>query len=387
VSSSPTRRRRLGWIVATVALGATACAHNAPQDTLKPAGPEARYIDNLFFPVFWIGVVVFFLVAGMVLVFGWKFRARGDDDRPRQIHGSTKLEIAWTIVPALLLVGVGAASVIGIFHLARVPKGAPITVQAASTTSGTMSGDVLDVDVVAHRWWFEFDYPGMGTGLDLITKKHDALVTAGEIHIPAGKNVYLSITSDEPAGSPENAKVQGGGVIHNFWLPKLGGKIYAVPGRVSHLIINAYNPGIYSGQCTEFCGISHANMRMRAVAQTANDFAAWVVNQQQSQAPLTADDQFSSPDAYAGYQLFNGLGNCSSCHTVTGTPAQGQVGPNLTHLQARGVFAGAILALNNANLRLWLRNPQAVKPGANMIIPKLTEDQITSLIAYLDTLK
>jgi cytochrome c oxidase subunit 2 len=387
VSSRPTRRRRLALLVTAVAITATACAHNAPQDTLKPAGPEARYIDNLFFPVFWIAVVVFCLVAGLVLYASWRFRARGEDDRPRQIHGSTKLEITWTIIPALLLIGVGAASVIGIFHLARVPKGTPITVQAASATSGTMTGDVLHVDVIAHRWWFEFDYPGMGTGLDHITKKHDALVTAGEIHIPAGKDVYLSITSDEPAGSRENAKVQGGGVIHNFWLPKLGGKIYAIPGRVSHVIINAYSPGIYSGQCTEFCGISHANMRMRAVAQSATDFAAWVVNQQQPAAALTPDAQFGSPDAYAGYQLFNGLGNCSGCHTVSGTTAQGVVGPNLTHLQARGVFAGAIFALNDANLRLWLRNPQAAKPGANMVIPKLTEDQITSLIAYLDTLK
>jgi cytochrome c oxidase subunit 2 len=128
-------------------------------------------------------------------------------------------------------------------------------------------------------------------------------------------------------------------------------------------------------------------MRMQAVAQTDADFAAWVLNQQQPGKVWTAASQFSSPQVFAGYQLFNGLGTCSGCHTVSGTPANNQVGPNLTHLDARTGFAGFILPLNDANLRLWLRNPQAVKPGANMVIPKLTEDQITALIAYLDTLK
>jgi cytochrome c oxidase subunit 2 len=318
-----------------------------------------------------------------------RFRARDEGDRPRQIHGSPRLEIAWTIVPAVLLIGVGTFSVIGIFHLARVPKGQPVTLQAASASaSPSISGDVLRVDVIAHRWWFEFDYPGLGSGLDLVTKQHDAIVTAGELHIPTGKDVYLTVTSMEPLGSPENASGHvGGGVIHNFWIPRLAGKIYAVPGRLSHLILNATNPGIYPGQCSEFCGISHANMRMRAVAQTDADFATWVLNQQQPAKTWSAADQFSNPASYAGYQLFNGFGTCSGCHTVTGTPAAGQVGPNLTHVQARGVFAGAIFALNDANLRIWLRDPQAAKPGANMRIPHLTEDQISSLIAYLDTLK
>ena len=338
--------------------------------------------------MFWIAVAVFFLVAGIVVYCIIRFRARSEDDRPVQIHGSPRLEIGWTIVPAILLIGVGIASVSGVFHLARVPKGAPITVQAASaTTPATITGDVMRVDVIAHRWWFEFDYPGLGTATDLITKQNDAIVTAGELHLPIHKNVYLTITSDEPLGSPENKSHVGGGVMHNFWIPKLAGKVYAVPGRDSHLILNADYPGTFLGQCTEFCGISHANMRMRAVAQSDTDFAAWVMNQNTASHPLASGDQFTNPQAYAGFQIFTGAGNCSGCHTVDGTQAQGRVGPNLTHLQARGVFAGAIFALNDANLRTWLRNPQKAKPGANMVIPKLTEDQITSLIAYLDTLK
>jgi cytochrome c oxidase subunit 2 len=175
--------------------------------------------------------------------------------------------------------------------------------------------------------------------------------------------------------------------MHNFWVPRLAGKIYAVPGRDSHVIINADAPGVYPGQCSEYCGISHANMRLRAVAQTDGDFTAWVENQRRPAHVFTADEQFTQPDAYAGYQLFNGSAACASCHSVNGTPAGGVFAPNLTHLQARGVFAGATLPVNDANLRDWLRDPQAVKPGANMKIRSLSESEITSLIAYLDTLK
>lgn len=382
--SSPVRRL---WLIgAAVAVVASACASNAPQDSLKPAGPEARYIDHLFFPVFWIAVGVFCLVLSLTLIFAIKFRARGEDDRPRQIHGSPRLEVAWTIAPALLLLGVGTFSVIGIFHLARTPKGQPITVEPASATSpATVQGQVLRVNVIAHRWWFEFDYPGLGP-VDPATGQPGTLVTAGELHIPTRTYAYLDVTSNEPAGTKEGI---GPGVIHTFWVPRLAGKIYAVPGRHSHVIINADNPGDYYGQCTQFCGISHANMHFRVFAQSSSDFAAWVVNQQKPARSYSPADQFdpATQQAYQGYALFNGAGGCAGCHTVSGTPAAGKIGPNLTHLQARGVFAGAILNINDANLRLWLRNPQAVKPGANMVIPHLSEDQITSLIAYLDTLK
>jgi cytochrome c oxidase subunit 2 len=128
-------------------------------------------------------------------------------------------------------------------------------------------------------------------------------------------------------------------------------------------------------------------MRFRVVAESPKDFAQWVADQGRPALQLSAADQFSDPQAYAGYQLFNGTGGCAGCHTVRGTPAAGQVGPNLTHLQERGFFAGAIFALNDNNLRTWLRDPQAAKPGANMRIRTLTEDEITKLIAYLDTLK
>jgi cytochrome c oxidase subunit II len=388
VSSRRSPQRRLWIVVVLVALLSAACAHNAPQDSLKPAGPESRYIDHLFFPVFWIAVGMFVLVLTLVLVFAVKFRARSDDDRPRQIHGSPRLEIAWTIVPALLLVGVGTFSVVGIFPLSRTPKGQPITVQAASASSpATLQGQVLHVNVIAHRWWFEFDYPGLGP-VDPSTGAPGTLVTAGELFMPVHTDAYLDVTSNEPL-NPPTREGPGPGVIHTFWVPRLAGKIYAVPGRHSHVIINADNPGTYFGQCTQFCGISHANMHFRVVSQTPSDFAAWVTAQQQPGKVYSTAEQYNPVTqlAYQGYTLFNGAGGCSGCHTVSGTNAAGKVGPNLTHLQLRTVFAGDTFALNDANLRMWLRNPQAAKPGVNMVIPKLSEDQISALIAYLDTLK
>jgi len=391
------RRRWSRWAaLGGVALVATACAPHAPQDSLNPKGPESRYIDHLFYPIGLIAAAILVLVSAMVIYCVIRFRARSEDESPKQTHGSTPLEVTWTIIPLLLMFGVASLSVVGIAHLYRNPKGQRITfVPASAGTPAAVQGKVLEVHVIGHRWWWEFDYPGMGTMQDQFLsageKPNTALVTAGELHIPVGVMVRLDITSNEPAKSPEGV---GPGVEHNFWVPELAGKIYAIPGHITHLNLEADSkqitdghPITYSGQCSEFCGISHANMRIKVVAQSTADFAAWVANQQTKQRALASGDQFADPLVYQGYQLFNGGGTCAGCHTVQGTPAQGQVGPNLTHLQARGVFAGDIFSLDDNNLRTWLRNPQAAKPGANMRIPKLTEDQITALIAYLDTLK
>jgi cytochrome c oxidase subunit 2 len=390
---SVSRRKFLALPLALAGVVATACASNAPQDTLKPKGTESRYIDSMFWPVFWVAVGVFVLVAGITMFCIIRFRERPGNDAPVQIHGSTKLEITWTIIPFLMMVGVGILSVVGVFHLYQNPSGPRITLEeASSATPATLSGHVLEVHVIGHRWWWEFDYPGLGTGYDNLDQRAgESLVTAGELHIPAGVKIRLDITSNEPAASPEG---RGPGVMHNFWVPSLAGKIYAIPGRFTHLNLEADSPQItdghsitYSGQCSEYCGLSHANMRFKVVAESPADFAQWVTNQNQPAKQWSAADQFSSPVAYAGYQLFNGTGGCATCHTVSGTPAAGMVGPNLTHLQERSVFAGAIFALNDNNLRTWLRDPQAAKPGANMRIRKLNEQEITDLIAYLDTLK
>lgn len=316
------------------------CANSSlPQDALDPRGPFSEKTFRLAMPVFAVAGVVFVLVEGLVIFSAIKFRRRSDDESPVQVHGNVKAEIGWTIAPAVVLVIVGIFTVGTIIDLDRVPKGP----------------DVLKVDVTGHRWWWEYSYPDQ------------KVVTANELHIPTGTDVALTLHSKD--------------VIHSFWPPKLAGKIDVIPNHENHMTINADHPGTYYGQCAEFCGISHANMRLRVIAHTPADFERWV------KANAAPPDQpaADNPDAVAGQALFRAKG-CASCHTVRGYSA-GVVGPDLTHLQGRKVFAGALFDLNEKNLRRWLRNPPGEKPGSIMPNLNLTEAEITSLIAYLDTLK
>jgi cytochrome c oxidase subunit 2 len=315
----------------------TSCVHNSPQDALKPEGSVSRELNNLFWPVFWIAVGVFVLVAGLILTAIVRFRARDEDEAPVQVHGNTRLELTWTLVPFLLLAGIAIPTVKTVFDINRIPSAG------------------LEVDATGHRWWWQFSYPA----------QH--ISTANEMHIPAGQKVVIHLTSVD--------------VIHNFWPPELAGKLYAIPGRTNRMVIEADHPATYYGQCAEYCGTSHANMRFRIVAQSPSDFDAWMSAQQQGPGAIDPADA----DALAGQQLFTSKG-CSGCHTVEGISA-GVVGPNLTHLQSRSVFAGSIFAMNPNNLRAWLRNPPGEKPGSVMPNLHLTDDEITKLIAYLETLK
>jgi cytochrome c oxidase subunit 2 len=337
------------------------CVKNASQDTLKAHGSIARLQNSLFIPVFWIAVGVFVLVGGLVGVCIVKFRARSEDEAPRQIHGHTKAEIAWTIMPAILLASIAIPTVKFVFDLNKFPKNA------------------ITVNVVGHRWWWQMDY----------TKPDDVnqtdFTTATEMHIPVKQQVIVTLTSVD--------------VIHNFWVPELAGKLYAIPGRHNKLVIEADTPGTYYGQCAEYCGTSHSNMRLRVIADTPDQYAAWVTAQE---APAAQPVVSTSPDtttttpgvtaapteaglAATGANVFKSAG-CAGCHAITGI-SDGVVGPNLTHFKSRSVFAGAIFQNDDNNLRLWLANPPAQKPGSVMPNLHLTSDQINQLIAYLDTLR
>jgi cytochrome c oxidase subunit 2 len=333
---SPLSRWAKGGLLGTLLVAVlTGCVSNASQDTLKPKGSISRQLDHLFIPVFWIAVAVFVLVAGLVMLCVVRFRARSDDEAPKQIHGNTRLEIGWTIVPALLLAVIAIPTVKMVFDVNAVPKKAMI------------------IEVTGHRWWWQFDYQGANVH------------TANELHIPIRQKVVINLASVD--------------VIHNFWVPELAGKIYAIPGRHNRLVLEADTPNTYYGQCAEYCGTSHANMRLRVIAQSAADFSAWEA--QQSQGPATP----TAADATAGQQLFGQVG-CAGCHTIQGN-SSGIVGPDLTHFKSRDVFAGSIFANNDNNLRLWLTNPPAEKPGSVMPNLNLTQDQISKLVAYLDTLQ
>jgi cytochrome c oxidase subunit 2 len=367
------RRVRAG-LLAPLVLFLASCAEDAPLDSLDPAGPKARSIDDLVNPVMAIAGVVFLAVNLGIVFLAWKFRrARGDDELPTQLHGNTKLELGWTILPALLLAGIGGASVLTLLDLEDKPD------------------DSMQVTVVGQQWWWEYRYDVDGDG-------EADIVTANDLVIPAGRNIDLSIESRD--------------VIHSFWIPRLNGKRDAVPGRAHPLQLEADEPGIYRGQCTEFCGLSHGFMRMRVVALPDDEYAAWEENQLQG-AEMPSGDL-----AQQGLEIFRT--SCNACHLVEGEGGNEDIfngasqvsgaAPNLTHFASRGVFAGAVFDLwtdtdgngevdidelggrfNAADLKAWLRDPPGRKPmmppTRGMPNLDLSEEQIDALVAYLETLE
>jgi cytochrome c oxidase subunit 2 len=360
--------------VVALAIVTVGCVSNASQDALKPEGPYAQKIYDLYVPVFWVAAAIFVLVEGGLLFLAIKYRRRKNRPAhiPPQVHGNSRLEIAWTILPALILAGVAVPTVTTIFDLARKP-----------------AGNVLHVNVLAHQWWWEFDYPNEG------------ILTANELHIPTGRPVYLTLCavglgydnqptpSDCQVGPPDGQPpaAVGDGVIHSFWVPQLAGTQDVVPGQTNTLSLQADKPGRYSGQCKEFCGLSHAYMKFAVVAQTPEDYAAWVANQQQ--------DAVMPPEgslAATGMNIFLN-GQCIACHAVNGledangNPIAANGGPNLTHLATRECFAGCWLQTKDREeLAAWLDNPPAIKAGSWMPDYGLTKDEIAALVAWLEGL-
>ena len=356
-TSPEARSRRVPWrswlaLVAgglllagcSVALGPDA-GSTLPQDALNPAGPVAREQDELWNYVFAVAVGVFVLVQAGILYVVFRFRDRGETDLPKQVHGNTRLEILWTIIPAVILAFIAVPTVQTIFQLADPP-----------------AEDALMVDVVGKQYWWEFTYVDEGVR------------TANELHIPTGREVFIRL----------DGTAVGNDVIHSFWVPRLAGKQDYVPGDVLTMRIEADEPGEYPGQCAEFCGLSHANMRFTVVAHEPADWAAYMDGLREP-ANEPADDLVAQGAEIAGQQ-------CTGCHTITGNPgdADARIAPNLTHFALRERFAGYIVDTNEENLRRWVTNPQDVKPGAQMPAfgptddgGGLSEEEIDAVVAYL----
>ena len=385
-----TRVRRTAGRVALLAVAAIALAAcgEAPQTMLDPQGPNARSPDTLFRFVLVIALAVFVVVQGLIVYAVIRYRDRGDDSPlPKQVHGNTRLEIVWTVIPAVILAGIAVPTISTVFDLAETPD------------------DAVVVDVIGHRWWWEYRYEGMASdGGDIIT--------ANELVIPVDTPVMLRMTSQE-AGGPDNA------VLHSYWVPALAGKQDVVPGRITTLNLSADETGTYMGQCTEYCGLSHANMRNYATVLEADEFDQWL-EEQSRPAPTPPEGSLAAEGAALFVQNYEveGLGerNCASCHAIdgyvgpNGEPAQGNVGPNLTHLMSREVFAGSIYDLyvreEGADwnewtdepdvdlLTQWIQNAPALKAmrptGENAVgMPNLglTEDESRALAEYLITLE
>lgn len=376
------------WLAlfASALLLVTGCAADAELDTLQPQGPTARDIDKLLDPVLIIAYVVFFLVFGATIFIWWKFRDRHEDEEfPTQVHGNTKLEILWTIIPTLIL------AVVSVFTLITL-----------SSVNSTETNEVMvtveeesvlwepEVVVVGQQWWWEFRYYFDGLdGVDLSDARNlppADIVTAGQLVMPAGQEIELSITSRD--------------VIHSFWIPALNGKRDAAPGRVHPWKLEADEPGVYFGQCTEFCGLSHSRMRMQAIALEPEDFQTWVDQQLTDQDP----DLITDEAVARGLTVFEN--QCARCHVVNGVNDETSIGadlvsnaaPNLTHFMSRTTYAGGIFNLyepdgtiDRTQLEAWLRNAPAEKPAyaegrRGMPALGLSEDEIDDVVAYLETL-
>ena len=354
---------RLSLKLLLIALGVSAvllalgCTPSHPQSTFDPAGPIAEKQRDLFLIIFWAAVVVFVVVVGALLYTVIRYRRRrGQTEIPAQTHGNTKLEVSWTIAPAVVLAVIAIPTVIYTFDI-----------------SADAGPDALQIDVTGHQWWWEFEYP-----------EYD-LVTANEMHIPVDRQVQLTLRSDD--------------VIHSFWIPKLAGKLDVVPSNVNKMRFTASETGEFLGQCAEFCGVAHALMKFRVFADTQEDFDAWVAEYHSPSTPPSKLGQ-------TGATLFASRG-CLLCHTVDGpsTAASRQSlkdafergelrfpAPNLTTLGTRTTIAGGLLEMTRRNLERWLRDPDEVKEGnrmaqlANVYVDpqsKLAEEEISALAAYL----
>lgn len=398
--SSGARKRllKLTPVVTAVMLFAAGCANvnERPQTTLDPQGEAGRKIDNLITPIFGVAIVVGILVMLAAVLLAIKFRARSDDDfneMPNQVHGNFAMEITWTIIPMVVLLIIGVLTVSLIFDLAKKP-----------------ADNAVQVEVYGQQWWWEYRYDVNGDG------DFTDIITANDMVVPADRDVALHIKSRD--------------VIHSWWAPGLNGKKDAVPGRVHPLTIRVDKPGEYLGQCTEFCGLSHAEMRITVVAMDDKGYDAWLENQQKPFVEPTSED------AKAGWAAF--AGQCTMCHELNGMTDPEKPGtefkfpetkdqvagaaPNLAHLMSRTTFAGGMYYLrentpecralgqnwaqteegfnkcfNRAELKAWLRDAPAMKHMAPGDVPSptsrgmnnfnLSEQTIDQLVEFFSTLK
>jgi len=328
---------------------ATAALADARQPALSPTNifaPDSTPAHSIFrLSMFGlevegaIFVVVFSLLAYAVV----KFRQRkGDDDlEPPQVYGSSQMELAWTVLPVLIVV-VLFLSTAQVIHRVQDAK---------------RPADAIQVTVVAHQFWWEYRYDQYG------------FTTSNELHVPV---------SDPKHPTPTYLSLLSADVDHSFWVPRLAGKTDLIPNHPNSMWIDPQETGLFLGQCAQYCGTQHAKMLIRVYVQSREDFDRWIHEQQQPAV--------SNPAVAAGRALFQAK-LCFICHTVRGTPAVGKVGPDLTHLMSRDTIGSGSVPNTPENLRKWIRDPGTFKPGSLMPPQNLTDDELNQIAAYLETLR
>src|SRR5712672_2041186 len=308
-------------------------SHSTPADSIRHFSFFVLGITGLIF------LVVFSLLSYVVV----KFRRRvADAERePAQVYGSTQIELAWTIIPILIVVVLFLATARVIHAIQDAPRPA----------------EAVEVTAIGHQFWWEFQYPKLG------------IVTANELHVPV---------SDAAHPTPTFLKLLSADTDHSFWVPQLAGKTDLIPNHPNRMWMDPQRTGIFLGQCAQYCGTQHAKMLLRVSVDSPADFAAWVRGQRQ---PAVQDASVET-----GRRVFESNA-CMNCHAVGATAANGRFGPDLTHLMSRATIAAGAAKNTHDNLRLWIQDPTAIKPGSLMPAMKLSDADLEAVVSYMETLR
>src|SRR3984885_7735459 len=312
----------------------------SPTNIFTPVSTPADSIFGLSIFVILNVTAIFIVVFALLAYVAVRFRRRSadDDQEPVQVYGSTQVELAWTVIPVLIVLALFLAA-------ARV---------IASVQNPPRPPAALEVTVIGHQYWWEYHYPGL------------KVVTANELHVPV---------SDPAHPTPTFLTLLSADTDHSFWVPRLAGKMDLIPNHPNRLWIDPHQTGLYLGQCSQYCGGQHAKMLLRVYVQTRAEFDAWV--RQQSQ-PAVVNETSSE-----GRHIFETT-SCVNCHTIDGTAANGRFGPDLTHLMSRDTIASGATLNTPENLRAWIHDPNVLKPGCLMPAMGLSDPQLDAVTAYME---
>jgi cytochrome c oxidase subunit 2 len=333
-----------------VACGAwTGAAHAASRidpaipSIFSPASTPADSIYHLSLFVLALCAAIFLTVFSLLAYAVIKFRRRAGDDgcEPPQIYGSNQMELAWTVIPVIIVVVLflTTARVIHAIEDAKLPA------------------NTLEVTAIGHQFWWEFQYPQQG------------FITANELHVPVGSG---------PHGAPTRIKLLSADTDHSFWVPKLAGKTDLIPNRTNEMWIEPHETGVYVGQCAQYCGTQHAKMLLRVIVESPEEFEKWAAAQKNPAA--------QAGNVAHGREVFEGTA-CVNCHTVAGTNAHGKFGPDLTHLMSRETIAAGAAQNTREDLRAWIKDPDTIKPGALMPAMQMSEADIDAVTDYMRSLR
>lgn len=329
------------WPIATAA--AAEPGSGGLSNIFAPETTPAKSIFDLSMFVLSITGIIFVVVFTLLVYSVTKFRRTAENAgrEPAQVYGSTQIELAWTIIPILIVVVLFLATARTIHAVQDAP----------------MPATAVQVTAIGHQYWWEFRYPKLG------------IVTANELHIPV---------NDPARPTPTFLKLLSADTDHSFWIPQLAGKTDLIPNHPNSMWMDPRRTGIFLGQCAQYCGTQHAKMLLRVSVDTPEEFAAWVQAQRQ---PAVQDEK-----ALVGKRVFETTA-CINCHAISGTVANGQFGPDLTHLMSRRTIASGAAPNTTEKLRLWIKNPDAIKPGSLMPAMQLSDTDLDALVRYMETLR